>query len=224
MSQQINLFNQDLVKKRSLLTAFNLFLALLLSLLVVVGIWSWAQVKFMKQLSMETQTAQFLSNVEKQLAQEKATAKLPTHDPALANELKLLQEDLVNRERALSLLGENKFGNTVGYSDYLVAFARQIPAGVWMTGFDLEGAGDVISVHGRALQAETVPLFVSQLKREKIMQGKTFAALDIRRPLLETTPNTVGKEKKKDELAPYIEFDLHSVEFKGQKDQVVKTP
>lgn len=73
-----------------------------------------------------------------------------------------------------------------------------------------------MQVQGRTLQAELLPTFVTQLKREKIMQGKTFAALQMERPKLEEkTDAAAGKKVRGDELAPYLEFELHSMEAKA---------
>jgi len=131
-------------------------------------------------------------------------------------ELNELIAALVRRQQIAAILNATDFGNTAGYSAYFTAFAKQIPANVWITGIRIEGAGHDMQVQGRTLQAELLPTFVTQLKREKIMQGKTFAALQMERPKLEEkTDAAAGKKARGDELAPYLEFALHSMEAKA---------
>lgn len=224
MSQQINLFNPAFVKKKSLLTSATLVGLLVFSILILGVLGGWLSNTTVKLKANEAERQQQLTLLQNQLQAAQANIKPKKEDPKLIEELEQLRSSLADRDRVETILSNNKLGNTLGYSEYLSAFARQIPTGVWITGFHLQGAGDEISLTGRAISPEQVPNFVNQLKREKIMQGKTFSALSMQRPLIDNTNSNKSGENKPAELAPYVEFELHSAEQKEKKDSAGKMP
>ena len=91
----------------------------------------------------------------------------------------------------------------------MLAFARQAPNGLWLTGFNITEGGNEVALQGRSVKPELVPLYVSQLKRENIMQGKSFSALQMQLPQIINVA-VAGKVEtiKPVEYASYIEFDL----------------
>jgi Tfp pilus assembly protein PilN len=224
MSQQINLFNPNLVKKKSRLTSTTLLGLAGFSIVVLVVMSVWVSSVTAKLKLNETERQQQLTLVQNQLQAAQANVKPQKEDPKLIEELEQLRLSLADRDRVETILSTNKLGNTLGYSEYLSAFARQIPNGVWITGFHLRGAGDEISLKGRATLPDQVPIFVNQLKREKIMQGKTFSALSMQRPLVENVGTSNPNVSKPAELAPYVEFELHSTEQKEKRDSAGKLP
>lgn len=222
MSQQINLFNESLLEKRSLYSASSMGGMILISGLLIVLLFSVLQWRLSQVIALESQSAQRLTALDLELKNARASHAVPAHDPKLAQELTTLQDELKQTRRALDILGSNELGNTQGFSEYMLAFARQIPERVWLTGFDYEAEISRLSIHGRALQADLVPQFVNQLKREKIMKGKAFAALDLERPQLEN--GSSAQDRQKAVLAPYVEFEFHTTEPSDKKDGGVKQP
>lgn len=222
MSQQINLFNESLLEKRSWYSATSLGLLTLIGSLCLVLLWVTLQWRLQQVNKKEASSAQQLIKVQTELANLKTGLVMPSHDPRLAQELKEIQDEIKQRRKAVDMLGSNQLGNTDGFSEYMSAFARQIPDRVWLTGFDFDTYGDRLSIHGRTLQADLVPQFVNQLKREKVMKGKAFAALDLQRPTVEAPAGT--QEKQKPTLAPFIDFEFHTIEQGDKKEVGAKQP
>lgn len=211
MSQQINLFNPIFLKTKKVFSA--------ISLLQTFGLVSLGAICMLMYViyqsaglmrSADIVTAQ-LRNAEAQIAKLRAQAVVPVANKALEASLAKLEADIQNRQKITAVLQKNDFGNTQGYSAYLVAFARQIPTGLWLTGFTIRGGGNEISLQGRTLKPELVPTYVSQLKREPAMQGKSFSALQMQLPEMKGT-SVQGKSDvaKQPDSAPYIEFNLRS--------------
>ncbi len=222
MSQQINLFNPALVKKRSMLTSTNLVVLVVLLVVVFAGfgaVFFWKATK-LKQTAVQSDAHLKALQSELQLAQTKVVPR--TEDPKLLAELEQLRRDLADTDRVELFLGNDQSGNVQGYSEFFKALARQVPDKLWITGFQIDGDGTSMSISGRASLPEQVPIFVNQLKREKIMQGRAFSALKMQRPQLENTSTSLvnSNEKKVVELAPYVEFDLHTVEQKEKKETI----
>ncbi len=211
MSQQINLFNPIFLKTKKVFSAISLlqtFGLVLLGAICMVMYVIYQSTGLMR--SADIVTAQ-LRNAEAQIAKLRAQAVVPVANKALAASLTKLEADIQNRQKITAVLQKNDFGNTQGYSAYLVAFARQIPTGLWLTGFTISGGGNEISLQGRTLKPELVPTYVSQLKREPAMQGKSFSALQMQLPEMKGT-SVQGKSDvtKQPDSAPYIEFNLLS--------------
>lgn len=211
MSGQINLFNPIFLKTKKVFSAIALLQAFGLILVGVIMMVMYAAYQS-KELnkSADVVTAQ-LRGAEAQVAKLRAMAAPPGANVALENALAKLEADIKNRQKIATILQKSDFGNTKGFSAYMVAFARQIPNGVWLTGFDITGGGNEVALQGRSLKPELVPAYVSQLKLETIMQGKSFSALQMQLPQIVSVA-VAGKvdTSKPVEYAAYVEFDLHS--------------
>lgn len=214
MSQQINLFNPIFLKQKKFFSALALaqIFGLVLLGAVLLALYATFQAAELKR-NAEVVTAQ-LRIAEAQATRVRAEAVAPVRDKALEETLVKLEAEIKGRQQIVEILQKSDFGNTKGYSAYLVAFARQIPAGLWLTGFDINAGGNEIGLQGRTLKPELVPQYVNQLTHESIMQGKSFATLEMQLPQV-LSANVQGKieavkQALKAEPAPYIEFDLRS--------------
>ncbi len=211
MSGQINLFNPIFLKTKKVFSAVALFQAFVLVLsgaILMLGYAGYQSRELNK--NAEIVTAQ-LRVAEAQVAKLRAMAAPPGANLALENSLATLEADIKNRQKIAAILQKSDFGNTKGYSAYMVAFARQIPNGLWLTGFNITGGGSEVALQGRSLKPELVPAYVSQLKLETIMQGKSFSALQMQLPQI-VSAAVAGKVEinKPVEYAAYVEFDLRS--------------
>jgi Tfp pilus assembly protein PilN len=234
MSQQINLFNPALLKQRNLLSANNLVWLVLGMLVIIAVVYFYLVTQTAKSNATAEVSAHQLRTLSEQLDSLRKAEVPKIKNVALENELRVIENSLLRRQHITEILQNSNFGNTDGYSAYLTAFARQIPANLWLTGFQLEGAGYDLVLQGRTLQPELLPLYVAQLKREKIMQGKTFSALQMHRPVLDGLASSVatnaatgtavaGDAKKTASDAPYLEFELHSSEAKEKPASEAKS-
>jgi Tfp pilus assembly protein PilN len=117
-----------------------------------------------------------------------------------------LQKQIEARQRVREVINRGMFTNTAGYSDFFVAFARQRISSVWLTGFDIVGAGESMRLQGRTVDPAQVPRYMQRLAGEKVLVGKEFQVFVMSRP-----------KKKDDELVDptYIEFMLQTTPTKA---------
>ena len=197
MSQQINLFNDDLLKQgksvsvRGMLQGFGV-------LLFCVGLF-YAYLSYQLQ-ELEDKVAA----ANKSLAAEQAgLANISRKQSALTieQELKIAEAEAVAQREIINALKSGVIGNTRGYSEYMQAFAKQSLGGLWLTGFSIDGDATQMTISGGALNPELVPSYIQRLNREKIMRGKTFASLQMQLP---------KAEAGKPETTQYLEFILQS--------------
>lgn len=210
MSQQINLFNPIFLKQEKLFSAVTMAQALGLILLGAVVMVAYS---YFQSSSLGIQAA--ASTTQLALAQTQLAKVNMEFGPRQKS--KLIEEDIQKTEtetkslqQVFDILQKGEFGNTKGFAEYLRAFSRQILGGVWLTGFTIHGTGSEIGLQGRALQPELVPAYISRLKREPVMQGKSFATLEMQLPLVDRV-GTGGPATAKQRIpAGYIEFNLQS--------------
>lgn len=205
MSQQINLLNSVLVRKWLLLSATTAAGCVAVTLAMLIAFQSYSQLQI-KRLEAELQSVQAMlktkqSQVEKLAAESAARGK----DDALDAEIARLETELrIGRESMAALKG-GALGDQQGFAEYMRAFSRQSINGLWLTGFIIAGPGD-ISIRGRVTHPDLVSSYIQRLNQEKILQGRTFAALEIH------TPKGESKDQKK--TPRFLEFSLTTAEPK----------
>ena len=208
MSQQINLYNAAFAPRRDLLSLSGLATAWGMAVLVIV----------VAMLATGVRT----SNLEHNMVQESRTraaaqaemTRLATQlssrksDPQLAAELSRLEYGLASRKEVMNTLHAGVIGDMQGFSGYLEAFARQSFSGLWLTGLKVASAGQDVVLEGRAVRPDLVPGYLKRLKREEVMQGHSFAELEMRQP---DANGTAGRHAQPE----YVEFRLSTLATVG---------
>lgn len=203
MSQQINLYNPLLLKqqKHFSLNTMAQALGLILSGFLLFYAYAWYSTAGLEKQAAATaqQNTAALAQLERAKIEfgPRAASKL------LEDEVVRTAAQLDTRRHIIALLQSGELGDKRGFSGYFSALSRQTVDGLWLTGFQVSGAGDV-AISGRALKPELVPVFINHLKRETVLAGKTFTTLEMRLPAATTGPG--GKP-----AAPaFVEFSLHN--------------
>ncbi|RJX32419.1 MAG: MSHA biogenesis protein MshI [Oxalobacter sp.] len=225
MSQQINLFNPIFLKEKKHFSAKTMAQAWALIALFAVALFGFAKYQSWKLEDQAVKVVTQLKDVREQQEKIKTGFVDRKKDMQLEETVKRTQQEAESLQQAFIRLRNDEFGTQKGYSDYLRAFARQMVQGVWLTGFSIQGAGNAIGIQGGALKPELVPAYMNRLKRETVMQGKSFATLEISQPKEADRKSGAadsGKGEKKERLPVYVEFDLRSegVEKPGAKGVV----
>jgi Tfp pilus assembly protein PilN len=214
VTQQINLFNPVFLKQEKYFSAATMAQGLGLIIVACIGLGAYATYRAVNVEREAGMIAAQLKNEKAQLDKLSKDTKPPQKSKAVKEELDRAEQELAALRQVSDVLGRGEVGNTLGYSEYLRAFARQIVDGVWLTGFNIQGAGSEITLQGRALQAELIPVYIGQLRREPVMKGKSFAALEINLPEA-TAPAKGGTTAQRDSRVAarpvnFVEFNLHS--------------
>lgn len=189
MSQQINLLNPAFHKTFDWLTAKPLAIATCVMLVILVAISNWAAFQADSRERVANQRAEKLKTAQDRLLTMSKTIAESKPDPQLANELADARALLKSREEVMKVLEGGALGNTIGFAEFLRGFARQVPNGLWLTGFTIGAGGNEMEIRGRMLNPASLPEYIRRLKTEKAFQGRSFASLTIQRP-------EEGREKK----------------------------
>lgn len=205
MSQQINLYNPLLLKQQKLFSFNTMAQALGLILLgsLLFFAYAWYTTSSLKKQDEEARRLHATSLAR--LQQLSAAADKRPASKMLQEEVARMEARLNARQSVVALLESGELGNKQGFTEYFRALSRQTTDGVWLTSFEVTGTGEA-AISGRSLKPELVPAFISRLKREPAMAGKTFATLEMR------LPEPVQAADGKPAQPPYVEFSLHNAQ------------
>jgi hypothetical protein len=206
MSQQINLFNPQFLKKKDYFSVLAMLQALGLIAIGTVAFYAYAvyQVGALERQSEESGKQYAAEQIRfASFANEFSPEK---NNQILQEEVKQLDAEAATQKEILETLKNGVIGNTEGYSEYMRAFARQVVSGLWLNAFDIQGDGAQMSLSGGVVNPQLVPMYIQRLNKEKVMKGKTFAALQMQqpKPVADKVPVT-----------SYVEFSMQSAEASG---------
>lgn len=194
MSQQINLFNPIFLQRQKIFSLLTMVQALGLIVLGSGVFYGYAQYQ-VEQLTLQSiESDRRFKADQNNLTRTTAEFSPQQASQLLQDEVLSLEKQNTEQARVVNALKSGAVGT--GYSAYMQAFSRQVVAGLWLTGFRVIGDGTHITLNGSLLEPELLPSYIQRLKREAVMQGKTFSKLQMQQP------NT----------ASYIDFLLESEE------------
>lgn len=179
MSQQINLFNPQFAVKRTEFSGKTMLkgLGLVMVGCVLLTAFLYYRVDVLKE-SVSTAQAR-LMKAGGELQQIRAQHAPKTKSQELEAQVQQTEQEMQALARVLDILNKGNIGNTDGYSAYLQALARQSMEGIWLTGFNIVGAGNKVVLEGKAIMPDLLPLYINRLKNEPVFQGKSFGTLEI---------------------------------------------
>lgn len=191
--QQINLY-QPIFRKPPVAFSFNMLLLLvMISVLAMAGLHGlgeWQGAQLAAQLSsVQAQHDKLAADLERM------TDRLPkpTVNKLLEHELQQLIEKRKSGFALLNTLKSRVAANRDGFSGIFEGLARQSFPELWFSHIAITEAGNFLSLKGRSLQPEWVPLLLRNLHQEPAFEGRSFQIVELVRA---------------DETAPVLDFRL----------------
>ncbi|MBI3778345.1 MAG: PilN domain-containing protein [Gammaproteobacteria bacterium] len=200
MSQQINLYQPIFRKEEKKFSTVAMLQAMGLVVVGVVALYAytWWQIGALKDDLKRAE--QQHATAAKRLADATQKFGQRTGPSSLDTEITRLESEIVAKQRIQEILRSGIFSNTRGFSDYFVSFARQYTPGVWLTGFDITGAAEQMTLAGRSTNPELVPRYMQKLSAEKTLSGIEFRVFQMNRPAADA----------KEPDARYVEFQART--------------
>ncbi len=204
MSQQVNLYNPALLPKPDFFTGKPILISLSALCITLVLAYAWAAWLASRAVAREQLSSSRLAQTQADITRltQEVSGRKPS--PQLTTELESIESLLAGRNEVISVLKSGALGDTKGVSEYFRAFARQSVDGLWLTGFTVVGAGNDISIEGRALRADLVPIYIQRLGREESLRGHGFATLSVQ------APPAVSLSGETRETGDFLEFHMAS--------------
>jgi len=207
MSQNINLFSPALRKPRQQLTLAVVAQCLGITLVALFAYNFYLQQQ-LSTIAAELAAAQKLFDNQVNLAKTLKPKRIPPVTEAqLDAEIRQLEAEFKLALASIEALKSGAFGNEQGFAEYLRAFSRQSISGLWLTGFDIGGGGQ-LEIRGRALSPDLLPAFIQRLNRERVLAGRTIARLEMTRPKPEPVADTKVGAGEEERAPRFLEFRL----------------
>ncbi len=181
MRQHINLLTDDLIERKPPLDARWVagISAFALVVLACGVFWMQYAVRAAQQeaVQAEDRRVEALAEVERLNRQYPP----PQQDPQLLLQRDELRRAIAQKQLVVTLLDGGGMGNEAGFSEHLLALARQRVKGLWLTRIELRGGGEQVVLGGKTLESESVPGYLQRLGSETVFLGKEFEFLRIAR-------------------------------------------
>lgn len=179
MTQQINLYDAALLRRREWLSAANLAVATLTLAAVMTG-WSLSARAQLAALEAESRAvASQLASLRERVTGLAARAAALKPDARLEAELASARALLSLRGDVLAALDKGLGSGATGFGEYLRALARQSVGGLWLTGFTVAEGGSGMEIRGRMTDPALLPEYLRKLNGEPAFQGRAFATLTV---------------------------------------------
>jgi len=183
MSSQLNLYNPALERRIDWMSAGPVTAGGLLLIGVVVALSVWAGMAARAARLQANTLAEEVKSAQVKLEDmEKQAARKPSQ--SLAEEVTALRSTITDRRGILATLGEGGGGEldiTKGFAEFFRGFARQSPAGLWMTGFTITAGGAEMALDGCAVDPALLPKYIRQLNAEPAFKGRGFISLSLKK-------------------------------------------
>lgn len=194
--QQINLY-QPVFRKQPVSFSFNMLLILmLLSILTMAGLYGlgeWQSAQLAEQLGA-SQTQR--DKLEESVARIAGQLPKPAVNKLLESEL----QQLINKRKSgfalLNTLKSRVAANRDGFSGIFEGLARHSFPELWFTHVAITEAGKSLTLKGKSLKPEWVPLLLKNLYQEPAFSGRSFQIVELVR---------------QDEFSPALDFNLMTV-------------
>lgn len=201
MSQQINLYQPALRKRRAL---FSIWLAMQITGVFIIGLagmygYEQRQVAVREEqiVVLEQQLRQLVARQQSMSAQQQ-----PVPSRHLEQQVREAEQELAQKQRlAESLAARPVAAASTGFSGHLTALARQRLNGLWLTQIIVQDNGSV-TLEGAAEEPELVPRYLDRLGREAAFQGTEFVYLNLVRGEEKTPAQAVTFTASSKQQAP----------------------
>lgn len=217
MSQQINLLNHTLIKKRDFLTPTNLLLTSALLSAGLLGYYSYIQVEIASLAQQRDQIVASLISAQELLKQTTLSHTPREADKTLASKIAQLELKTEQQQKILKTIKASASDPGNSYATLMLAFSRQAIDGLWLTSFKMDSEKNTLNISGRALRSELIPEYISRLGDEPMLKGKKFDTLSIGTPA--TDPNKLNPAL--DSTAPSASQNNNIATNRANKDPVL---
>ena len=179
MTQQVNLYLPEFRKKEDWLnfTALLQLSATFVVVLCLISVFQYFQAWRLEGKLEAAEARRDAANADVTSLIDRLGSNAP--DQTLVSNLARLEEELEEKNLLLGFMENSDLGNTQGFSEYLADLSRYHIDGLQITDLNLSRSGNAVSIGGQVEKADLVPLYLRNLSRGQVYQGKSFETLQI---------------------------------------------
>jgi Fimbrial assembly protein (PilN) len=219
MSQQINLINPSLIKKKDFLTTVNIGLVYGIFCTLMLAWFGYINNQVSVLAKKHDVVASDLTQLQDSLTQMNAAKVSHVPDQNLKIQIAKLEAIEEVQAQILNLIGQSK-PQALSLANYMRGLAKQSMNGVWLTGFSIDQKTNAMTLRGRSLSANALPEYMKRLGKEPVFSGQLFGGLQIKLPTRTVVVNTEGANNNVGKVAAvpqYVEFELQGMEIESHE-------
>jgi hypothetical protein len=180
--QQVNLYLPELRARRDWVTAHGSVqgIAVLLAVVLLVSVFNAWQRAVVRSDLAELQA--LVSTQATRTEQVERDVAARATDQVLVSEMNTRELRIAQSRELYNFMSTSNLGNLNGFSPHLMDFSRASFPGLWITGFNIQGNAQSVSLRGSALEAAMLPDYVSRLAMgQSEISNKRFSRLSTTR-------------------------------------------
>jgi hypothetical protein len=182
MNQEINLFQSQFKKQKKIFSAMTMVQVCIIFVVITILIYGYSYISLTPLEDKLSVLQSNLSEINNDLTLLQRQLPGESGSRLLENEIARLSNELSRRQRVQGMLSNRIIGNIDGLSGYLEVLARQHVEGAWLTKISVASGGEVMSLEGRTLSSELVPIYIDRLATESLLDGMSFNVMEMTRP------------------------------------------
>jgi Tfp pilus assembly protein PilN len=177
--QQVNLYT-DAFRPQKVVLSLEQIVLIAVSAIVIVIIATLFLNASLAKSEKRIQTEQVrVDKLSSQLVVLEDKAKYLRQDDSLMAANQRVSEKLSARRQMIKVLDRVVVKDDEGFSNILLSLARQKTAGLWLTSIEVGASGKSMTIEGTTLNANAVPAYLQNLRKEDGFIGRTFTLFNL---------------------------------------------
>ena len=178
LKQQVNLLNSLPKPKRAYISFARLkvfLMAAILLLIVTYSAFYFQGISVAKDLKQLTNKRNNLTTKISDINKRRESAPV---DEALQEKVSVLVDMLSSKQQILDTISPR---SALEYADLLTILSEKTPDGMWLELIQVDPEDDLIKFTGKAVSADLVPKFISNLKSTTLLASENFNSVHVAR-------------------------------------------
>jgi hypothetical protein len=181
VKQQINLYQPMFRKQQKVFSALTMLQITAFFVVVLSAIYAY-NIFQLRPFSVELdKTSAQLAKLSQQIEALSKSFPAGGKNQLMESEITRLATRLENMEKIRVALSEGSFGNVIGFSGHFEALARGHIDGAWLTDITIADGGGNLTLSGKSIDPELVPVYIKRLADEPVFKNQIFNILELQR-------------------------------------------
>ncbi|MBI2994342.1 MAG: hypothetical protein HYY48_09240 [Gammaproteobacteria bacterium] len=179
--QQINLYQPIFRRQKKIFSAVTMLQIVGFFIVILGALYAYATFGLQPFRGELLKTEADFAKLTKQIELYRAKYSEEGKSKLLETEIARLTRELAERRRLKETLAAGSFGNIQGFSSLFEALAKGHVDGAWLTGIRIGKGGHVISLSGKTVDPELIPVYIRRLSDTAAFRNRGFNVLDLAR-------------------------------------------
>lgn len=181
MTQQINLYQPMFRRQKKIFSAITMLQMIGFFTVILGAVYAYTATGLQPFRNEMQKTDTEFAKLTKQIEVYRANFPEEGKSKLLESEIARLTKELTERRKLKDALTGGSFGNVQGFSGLFEALARGHVDGAWLTGIRIGKGGRMISLSGKTVDPELIPVYIRRLSDTPAFRKRGFNVLDLAR-------------------------------------------